>query len=104
MHFFILKNLNQIIIPDALTFFLYKYFYILIIKNYNPVYAIFSTPIIYTLEKLALIITTIIQQHSFFEQNKNISSNDKIKLLFDSLGDIFSLIGFIIYFEIYNCF
>ena len=95
-----------LIIPDALTFFLYKYFYILIIKNYNPVYAIFSTPIIYTLEKLALIITTIIQQHSFFEQNKNISSNDKIKLLFDSLGDIFSLIGFIIYFEIivFNCY
>ena len=49
-----------VIILGILSFFINKYFTILIIKYLSPIHVIFSIPIIFILEKIVLIIYTII--------------------------------------------
>ena len=85
---------------EVITFFIYKYFFVLIIKKYNPVYVIFSTPIIYLLGKIVLMIHTLIREHSFFDETKENLNFKKIIFGLDLSGDILSFFGFIIYLEI----
>ena len=89
-----------LILFEVITFFIYKYFYVLIIKKYNPVYVIFTTPIIYLLGKIILMINTLIRKHSFFDDTKENLDFKQIIFGLDLTGDILSFFGFIIYLEI----
>ena len=101
----LLKNLIEIFIMDfggAILFFLNKYSTILIIKNLTPIHYIFSTPIIFLLHKIVLIIynafNSPINGSSFFN---DCAPKTKIKIFFfDLIGDILSLLGFLVYLEI----
>jgi hypothetical protein len=90
-------------------FFFNKYFSTLVIKYLSPVHVIFSIPIIFLLEKIVMITNTLIiryfsekkegdQYYAIFSTNKKNSIITKFYL--DISGDIFSLIGFLIYLEI----
>ena len=85
-----------VIILGIITFFFDKYYSTLIIKLYSPVHFIFSFPIQYFLEKTFLLIFTAI----FFIGNLFTKEEQLPKFLTDEIGDIFSIIGFLIYLEI----
>ena len=85
-----------VIILGIITFFFDKYYSTLIIKLYSPVHFIFSFPIQYFLEKTFLLIFTAI----FFIGNLFTKEEQLPKFLTDKIGDIFSIIGFLIYLEI----
>ena len=92
----ILKEFS-IIILGMITFFFNKFFSILVIKYLTPVHITFSVPILYIIQKLFMIVNTLIWDKKLFK------SDDKfkhIKVLLDIIGDIFSLLGFLIYLEI----
>ena len=102
-------NLNKnilfeiiIIIIGFITFFFYKYYSILIIKNFSPVHFIFSSPIYFFVKKIILPINTYIDQKSFFIKNEKNKTEIifKIKYILDFSSDIISLIAFLIYLEI----
>ena len=91
-----------VIILGIVSFFMSKYFTILVIKCLSPVYVIFSFPILFILEKIVLIIYTFIRDNLFF---KTKSAINHYKFVLDIIGDIVSLLGFLIYLEIItlNC-
>ena len=82
----------------SIFFFAQKYFSIKIIEHFNPIHLIFSFPVYYFVQKIILIITTYIKEHSFF--GKNHINLIEYKFLVDTIGDILSIIGFLIYLEI----
>ena len=87
-----------IIVVGMITFFFHKYFMIKVIQNLTPVYLVLSNPLYYIFQKTILVINTVIKKGTFF-------SNDAIdfiisKFILDSAGDLFSIIGFLIYLEI----
>lgn len=86
-----------IIIFGIISYFFSILFSILVIKYLTPVYVIFSNPIFFFLEKLLLILNTLIVKHSFFNDNKKIKIT---KFFLDISGDIISILGFLIYLEI----
>ena len=92
----ILKELS-IILLGMILFFLDKFFSILVIKNLTPVHITFSIPIIYILQKLLMVINTIIFDNQYFRTNDYYK---KKKYICDVLGDFFSVLGFLIYLEI----
>ena len=79
-----------------IAFFFEKYFSTLIIKLYSPIHFIFSFPVEYFVEKTFLLIFTAI----FFRDDLFKEANQLQKFLMDESGDIFSIIGFLIYLEI----
>ena len=79
-----------------IAFFFEKYFSTLIIKLYSPIHFIFSFPVEYFVEKTFLLIFTAI----FFREDLFTEANQLQKFLMDESGDIFSIIGFLIYLEI----
>lgn len=95
-----------LIIFGAITFFFNKYFNLLLIMQYNPVYAIFSTPIIFFLEKVFLLIYTLIDTHKPAIYKGTNSLIKYTKLILDTIGDIFNFFGFVIYLEIivFHCY
>ena len=86
-----------IIILDSLTFFLYRYLFLLSIKHAGPVHIYFQTPIFYILQKTILVINNVIMDNECF---KNTSNFRIPKYFLDISGDTFCLIGFFIYLEI----
>ena len=82
----------------TLFFFAQKYFSIKIIEHFNPIHLIFSFPLYYFIQKIILIITTAIKEQSFF--GKNHINLIEYKFLVDTIGDILSIIGFLVYLEI----
>ena len=82
----------------VILFFFNKYFAILIIKFFTPVHLIISFPIYYIIQKIVLIINTLIREHSFFNETNFKFKTEKFIL--DLTGDIVSIIGFFIYLEI----
>ena len=70
------------------------------IKYYNPVYLIFSFPIIFFFEKIILIIKTLIDSHTFFDESKENLNSRKLTFSLDIISDIFSFFWFLIYLEI----
>ena len=85
-----------VIILGLITFFFEKYYATLTIKLYSPIHVIFSFPIQYFFGKLFLLIFTAIFQIKYLFQEK-----EKMrKFIADEFGDIFSIIGFLIYLEI----
>ena len=87
-----------IIILGMVTFFFYKYYSILVIQYLTPVYLIFSNPIYFFLQKLIMLVYTLIKNNEIFQ-------NEPIhyviyKFCLDLAGDLFSIIGFLMYLEI----
>ena len=83
---------------QILFYFLNKYFSICIIKFFTPVHLILSFPVYYIIQKIILIINTLIRNGTFFNNKK---FNFKIaKFCLDVSGDITSFIGFLVYLEI----
>ena len=86
------------VVLGSIFFYFNKYFSMLIIKYLTPVHLIFSIPVYYFFLKMVLMINTLIWDGSFF--SKNSIEYIGIKFSLDSLGDILSTIGFLIYLEI----
>lgn len=91
-----------IIIAGMITYFYSQYNCLMVIKYLTPVYIIFSIPIYYFLQKILLIVNTLIRNHSFFYEKDEIRIK---KFSLDISGDILSIIGFLFYLEIIeiNC-
>ena len=97
-----------VIIFGILAFFFNKIFSILVIKYLSPVHVIFSFPILFTLEKIVMLSNTIILRNISEKNDEDKSfvfftTDNKFliaKFFLDISGDIFSLIGFLIYLEI----
>ena len=85
-------------ILGIIFFYFNKYFSMLIIKYFTPVHLIFSFPVYYFIQKIVLIINTLIQEKTLFSANRINFIEAKFSL--DILGDIFSSFGFLIYLEI----
>jgi len=88
-----------IIILGSLSFSLYKYFFILVIKYLSPVHATFSFSIYYLLQKIILPINTAIQKGTFINMNHHVEYIEE-KYILEVIGDIIALFGFMIYLEI----
>ena len=87
-----------IIFIGMITFFFHKYCMIKVIQNLTPVYLVLSIPLYYIFQKTILVINNFFKKGTFF-------SNDAIdfiisKFILDYAGDLFSIIGFLIYLEI----
>ena len=86
-----------VIVLGIITFFFDKYYSTLIIKSYSPIHVIFSFPVQHFIEKAFLLIFTAI----FFRDDYLLKEKYKIpKFIMDETGDLFSVIGFLIYLEI----
>ena len=80
------------------SFILNKYFSLLIIKKLSPIHIIFITPIYFFIKKIILPLNTLIFEGNYFLEDV---MGEKIAIYFlDIIGDVFSLIGFMIFFEI----
>ena len=81
-----------IIIIGIFTFFFKKFFSLYVIYYKNPLYVIFAIPLKFLLQKEVSVFYSI--------PNNDQITKDKYKiykLLLDTSGDIFSLIGFLIF-------
>jgi hypothetical protein len=96
------KNKLFLIIFGVITFFAFKYCYILTIKKYNPVYVLFTNPLVFFIEKILLMINTLAKKKTLFLE----SSYKKVNFFLDLSGDISFIIGFLIYLEVIviNCY
>ena len=81
----------------AITFFFFKYYSIMIIKNLSPAHFIFSIPIAFFFQKIINILYSI-NNDVFSEQDKE--DIKKNKFILDILGDVITIIGLLIYLEI----
>jgi hypothetical protein len=88
----------MVIIFGVITFFINKYSFLIVIKVLNPVLFAFSFPILFLFKKIVLIINTLIISKSFYI--KDVTGIKKLKFSFDMVGDILSLISFLIYSEV----
>ena len=86
------------IIFGGLSFFIHKLNILLVIKGFGPVFFVFMFPILFLFRKLILIINTLFISKSFFIND--VMRINKLKFFFDMIGDILSLISFLIYSEI----
>ena len=87
-----------IIIIGIIIFFYKKYLSLLVIHYLNPVYIIFSIPFGFLVQKIVNLIWSLpSKNHKYITKDKY-----KIyKLVFDTLGDLFSCFGFLIYLGIF---
>ena len=88
-----------IVALGSLTFFLYKYFFILVIKYLSPVHIIFSYSIYYLLQKIVLPVNTYFQKGTFIDMEHHVEYIEQ-KYTLAVIGDVIALIGFMIYLEI----
>ena len=87
-----------IIFLGAISFFLYKYFSMLVIQYLTPVYLILSNSMYFLIQKLIILIYNYILFDEF--KKIKITSFILIKWILDTIGDIFCIIGFLVYLEI----
>ena len=87
-----------IILLGLLTYFSSIYYCTLIIKTLTPIHVIFSFPIQFFIEKTFLLIFTAI----FFIERLFNGENLSERFLADIFGDTASIIGFLIYLEIFE--
>ena len=109
LYFKISSDIEQILyevlalILGIITFYYYKYFSIMIIKNLTPIHLILISPMYFFFFKLVLVIYNIIykivKKGSKFLDGSEMKYT-KLKFFLDISGDIFSFIGFLIYLEI----
>ena len=86
------------IILDVITFFLHKYYTLLIIEHLTPVYVIFSFPIHYFFKKTTNLFYDLITTGNFFIEFP--IEFIEYKFCLDLSGDILSILGFLVYLEI----
>jgi hypothetical protein len=93
------KNKLFLIIFGVITFFAFKYCYILTIKKYNPVYVLFTNPLVFFIEKILLMINTLAKKKTLFleSETQGKSFYKKVNFFLDIAGDISFIIGFLIY-------
>ena len=84
-----------VIIFGGVTFIINKYFFIKVIVYLNPQLFVFSFPILFLFRKIIIIINTLIISKSFYI--RDVTGIKKIKFNFDIIGDILSLISFLIF-------
>jgi len=94
-----------VIIFGGLTFIINKYCFIKVIMYLSPMIFVFSFPILFLFRKIVIIINTLIISKSFYI--RDVTGIKKIKFSFDMIGDILSLISFLVFsklidFEEYN--
>ena len=96
-----------VIIFGGLTFIINKYCFIKVIMYLSPMIFVFSFPILFLFRKIVIIINTLIISKSFYI--RDVTGIKKIKFSCDMIGDILSLISFLIFsklvlinFEEYN--
>ena len=96
----ILEIIKEIIIIllAGITYFYYKYFCLMTIQFLTPIHYIFSNPIYFIIEKIVLPIYTFINEDSFFIENS--INYITAKYMLDASGDLFSLIGFLVFLEL----
>ena len=96
-----------IIIIGIVSFYFYKYYSMMIIKSLSPVHLIFLSPIYFIFFKIILVINNLF--YFIFDKKSKIMEfkvkEAKYNFFLDISGDIFSIIGFLIYLEIFilNC-
>ena len=89
------------IILGSITFLLFQYFALLVIKNLSPAHFIFSIPTIFLLQNLTNLINEIVLKicdNTIF--NNDIDFVKGIKFILDFIGNIIAILGFLIYLEI----
>lgn len=86
-----------IIIADSVTFFLYKYFSLLVIKYTDPVNIILCFPMVFIIKKVVLVLINLIINGECFKDTSNYKVD---KYFLDIFGDIICLFGYLIYLEI----
>ena len=88
-------------ILGMIFFYFYKFYSMMIIKYLSPVYITFLTPVYYFLVKIIVIIYNLI----FYERERFLKDESiiyiKENFFLDVSGDIFCLIGFLVYLEIF---
>ena len=82
----------SIIVAGFIIFFYIKYLSLLVIHYLNPVYIIFSIPFRFLVQKFASLVWSLFN-HKYVTKDKY----KFYKLGLDTLGDIFSFFGFLIY-------
>ena len=85
------------VILSSITFFFVQYFSLLTIKNLSPAHYIISIPITFFFQKLFNMIYTLFSNKTLFNTDDSIKIT---KFWLDIIGDIISIIGFLIYLEI----
>ena len=96
-----------VIIIGIVSFYLYKYYSMIIIKSLSPLHLIFLSPIYFIFFKIILVINNLF--YFIFDKKSKIMEfkvkEAKYNFFLDISGDIFSIIGFLIYLEIFilNC-
>jgi len=79
--------------------FLFECFFsLLVIKYLSPIHKIFSTPLYFFSQKMALVIFNLCKEHTIFAENKIKYIHWKFTL--DITGDLVSIVGLMIYLEI----
>ena len=81
----------------AITFSLFKYCSLMIIKNLSPAHLIFSIPIAFFFQKIISIIYSVKDLKFFKKESKEIH---RIKFSLDILGDVIAVVALLIYLEI----
>ena len=93
-----------IVFSEMITFYIYKYYSTMIIKYLTPIHLIFSTPIYYFFEKSILAGYNFLSYLLFNDNDESQWDNNhkhkKYIFFLDISGDIFSIIGFLIYLEV----
>lgn len=81
----------------AITFFFFKYYSLMIIKNLSPAHLIFTIPIAFFFQKIINILYSVNDFKFFKEDSQHIH---KIKFLLDISGDVIAVVALLIYLEI----
>ena len=100
-----LKGNPKLIIEEIVVCFIGTFasllesvFALLIIKHLSPIHKIFSIPLFFFFQKILMALNTLLREKQFFVDNSNVYII--WKFILDLSGDIFSIIGLMIYLEI----
>ena len=92
------KDEILIIILGSLTFFLFRFFSLLVIKNLSPIHFFISIPVTFFFQKMMAASNTLYAKKKIFKDYDDLVKIAKLTL--DVIGDFFAIIGFLIYLEI----
>ena len=81
----------------AITFFFFKYYSLMIIKNLSPAHLIFTIPIAFFFQKIINILYSV-NDFKFFKEDSQLIH--KTKFWLDISGDVIAVVALLIYLEI----
>jgi len=87
-----------VIIFGSLTFIINKFCSLKVIRYLNPVLFVFYFPLLFLLRKIVIIINTLFISKGNFKAD--IVGINKVKSFLDMIGDIISLISFLLFSEL----